>query len=474
MAWALAPLAAVPAVVAWPLGERGLALAQAGAAAGFVLLGILLRRLAPRHGAPGASGAPMPAPEINEAMVLAALGFLLPGLILGGTLTATGLPLDGALFEGISGITTTGLSALPAAETLSWPVLFTRAWLQWFGGLGVVVLAVALVVGREAATARALAETQSIAEDLASSLRERARRSLIVYAALSTACVLATWAAGASLPDALLFSMTAVSTAGFAPYTESMAALPGWAPGAVLMVFALAGATSFSVYLQLARGESLRAASRTEAKALLALTAAAIAALGLALLVGGMPWRQVLIHAPLMAVSAQTTTGLSSIDVAALPPAAWVVLMAAMAMGGNTGSTAGGLKTLRVLLIGRLLSLTLTRTAMPPNAVPRLRLFGETAGPGDVENVATLFILAVLTVALSWVPFLIAGYGLDALFEVISAVATTGLSTGVAGPGLSWPLKAVLMADMILGRLEFVAVIVLLVPATWIGPRHVT
>lgn len=476
MAWALVPVAAVPAGVAWPLGDSGLALAQAGAAAGFLLLGLALRWGAERLW-PAASGAdeggPWAGPAVNEALVLAALGFVVPGLVMGWTLTATGLPLAGALFDGVSGITTTGLSALPPPETLSWPVLFTRAWLQWYGGLGIVVLAVALVAGREATVARALAETQAIGEDLAASLRERARRSVGIYGLLSALCVMGAWAAGASWGDAVLLGIATVSTGGFAPHAGSLAALPGWAPGFVLMAFALAGATSFSVYLQIARGERLRTATRGEARALLVLAGLSVCTLALALLVTGMPWREVVIQAPLMAVSAQTTTGLASMDVAGLAPVVWLVLMASMIMGGNTGSTAGGLKTLRVILVARLLALTVNRTAFPPNAVPRLRLFGTAVEPPEVDSVSAIVFLAVLTAVLSWVPFLMAGYGLDALFDVVSAMATTGLSTGVTGPHLSWPLKAVLMIDMLLGRLEFIAVIVLLLPSTWFGPRHV-
>jgi len=380
MALALAPLPGVPAAVAAACGLMPLAWAQAGVAAGFALVGAGLRVLAPRlvpaERMARRGRAVMPGPQLNEAMVLAVLGFAVPGLVVGWTLTAAGLPLAGALFEGVSGLTTTGLTTLPPAETLPWPVLFTRAWSQWYGGLGIVVVAIALVAGRDAAAARALSETQALGADLAASLRERARRSLAVYAALSAACLALTWAVGAPFDQALLYTMTAVSTAGFAPQSASLAALPGWAPAAVLMAFALAGAVSFSVYLQWARGERLRLATRHEALGLGVLAVLTVAALGLTLAWHGMSWRDVLRHAPLMGLSAQTTTGLASIPVGDLPPAAWAVLMAAMATGGNTGSTAGGFKTLRVLLTVKLVALTLTRAAQPPNAVPRLRLFG--------------------------------------------------------------------------------------------------
>lgn len=478
MAWALVPLAAIPAFVALALGTTALAQAQAAVAAGFLALGLGLRMLAPHLVTPGPTARRgrevMPGPQLNEAMVLVVLGFVVPGLALGWTLTAVGLPLDSALFEGISGITTTGLSTLPAPQALPWAVLFTRAFIQWYGGLGIVVLAVALVVGREAAAARSLAETQSIGEDLATSLRDRARRSLLVYGGLSLACLGATWAAGAPLDQALLYSMTAVSTAGFAPHSDSLAALPGWAPGVVLIAFSVLGAVTFSVYLQLARGTAPSLAARREALGLVVSCGVAVAALAAVLGTSGMAWGEVAVHAPLMALSAQTTTGLSSLDTGALPPLAWGVLMAAMLVGGNTGSTAGGLKTLRLLLIFRLLGMTVRRAAQPPNAVPRLRLFDRRVTPSELESIGTIVVLAFLTIGLSWLPFLAAGYGVDALFDVVSAVATTGLSTGVVGPDLAWPLKAVLMIDMVLGRLEFVAVIVLLLPSTWVGPKHVT
>jgi trk system potassium uptake protein TrkH len=177
-------------------------------------------------------------------------------------------------------------------------------------------------------------------------------------------------------------------------------------------------------------------------------------------------------HGVMLGTSAQTTTGFSSVDVGSLDPASKMLLMFSMFVGGGSGSTAGGIKLLRLLIIIRLLQYYLRRAAMPPHAVVHPRLSGEVLDRTETEQamlVAGLFLVAVV---LSWSAFVAFGYAPhDALFEVTSATGTVGLSTGITSADLEWPLKAVLCVDMLLGRLEVLALLVILYPATWIDKR---
>jgi len=143
-----------------------------------------------------------------------------------------------------------------------------------------------------------------------------------------------------------------------------------------------------------------------------------------------------------------------------------------MACGGSIGSTAGGVKLLRVVIVVRLLLLTLRRFAMPRHAVTELRI-GDRTIPDDLVAAAVLTVLLFLLVCmLSWLPFVALGHDpLNALFEVTSATGTVGLSTGITGPALAPFLKLILCIDMLCGRLEFFAILILVYPGTWLGQR---
>jgi trk system potassium uptake protein TrkH len=146
--------------------------------------------------------------------------------------------------------------------------------------------------------------------------------------------------------------------------------------------------------------------------------------------------------------------------------------MVSMFVGGGSGSTAGGIKLLRLLIIFRLLQYYLRRAAMPPHAVAQPRLYGQALERTEIEQAMLIAALFAITTGLSWIAFVAFGYApLDALFEVISAVGTVGLSAGITAPDLEWPLKIVLCLDMLLGRLEAVALLMILYPTTWIGRR---
>jgi trk system potassium uptake protein TrkH len=139
-----------------------------------------------------------------------------------------------------------------------------------------------------------------------------------------------------------------------------------------------------------------------------------------------------------------------------------------MLIGGSLGSTAGGMKLLRLLILYRVLQLYFMRTAVPERAVLTPRLGAVALGNDDIRQSLILMTLFTLSLIVSWLAFLAYGYpAMDSLFEVSSALATTGLSTGISHESLPATLKLVLCLDMLLGRLEVFALLVLLYPRTW-------
>lgn len=178
------------------------------------------------------------------------------------------------------------------------------------------------------------------------------------------------------------------------------------------------------------------------------------------------------LDALLLAMSAQSTTGFTTVAIGELDDASKLAMIGSMLIGGSVGSTAGGFKLLRLLLLLRLLQLVLARAAAPRHAVIEARLGGRRVGDEDLWRAMLLMVTFVLVVFLSALAFVAHGYPpLDALFEVASATGTVGLSTGIVRPDLEPLLKAILCFDMLAGRLEIFALLVMLYPGTWFGKR---
>ena len=190
-------------------------------------------------------------------------------------------------------------------------------------------------------------------------------------------------------------------------------------------------------------------------------------------LVGGLSWAEVFHQAPLLAVSAQTTAGFSAMPVAQLDNGSKLVTIFSMIVGGGVGSTAGGFKLLRLLIVASVLRLIVVRMCVSRHAVIQPRLAGRRLNAEEIQDALLLILLFVIVVGVSWLPFVAAGYDpLDALFEVVSATGTVGLSVGVTSAALPAYLKGVLCVDMLMGRLEIIAWLVVLFPGTWFGRRR--
>lgn len=424
-----------------------------------VLAGPLVRLSAPTH------------IQTNEALSIIALVFLAAPLVMVYPMMGAGISFTDALFEAVSAVTTTGLTVISDVEAKPRTFLFSRAWVQWFGGLGIVVLSVALLMGHHIA-ARRLAEPIG-SETLLTTTRTHARRMLGIYLVLSGAGIAVVWMLTGDLFDATLNVFTAVSTAGFSPYNDSIAALPDWTSRYAVIGIAFLGAVPLPLYLYMQHGDWRRLYRDAELRALA--IACLIVGVALTVLLRGdlaMGWGEAARHAFVTGISAQTTTGFSTLEPGRLGDASKLVLIAAMFVGGGLGSTAGGIKLLRLLILLRIVYLVVQRCTLPMHAVVEARLGGRPLEDDDVQRVLMLIILYAVVVLASWLVFLLYGYApLDALFEVVSATATVGLSTGVTHAALEPLLKGVLCADMLLGRLEIVAFLVLLYPRNWIGSR---
>lgn len=457
---ALAALTLAPLVFSVIAGDMPISLRYGIVIVGLVVFGALLSRLRAPSGM-----------QANEGMVLVALIFLFSPLVMTYPIMGSGLSFLDGFFEAVSGVTTTGLSTKASLLGESSTFIFARAWMQWYGGLGIVVLSLALVM-QPGPVAKSLAATEVEPDDLVGGTRARAQRILTVYGVLTAIGVIGSLSVGLGFSDAALYTFAAISTGGFAPHNGSLATL-NWPAQAWITLLCLAGAVPLMSYRQMLRKKIRVSEDILQLLAVIIACLVVSLAMGISMRVGGgMDWSHVLHHASLIAVSAQTTAGFSSMSMGELDAGSKLILIVSMLVGGSVGSTAGGFKILRLLVAASVFRLIILRTCLPKHAIIEPRLADRRLQDGEIHSALLLIVLFIAVIGLSWLPFVAMGYSpLDSLFEIVSATGTVGLSVGLTNETLPGLLKGILCVDMLMGRLEIVAWLVMLYPGTWMGRR---
>jgi trk system potassium uptake protein TrkH len=411
----------------------------------------------------------------NEAMVITALIFLFSPLVMIWPVMGSGLTFADALFETISAVTTTGLSTAATLTDKSQSFLFSRAWIQWVGGLGIVVLSMAILI-QPGVTAKRLDIADSFDDDIIGGTRAIAKNTLIIYSLLTLAGILLLLLLGTDWFSSVLYMLAAVSTGGFSPHDASLQGLDSGYARAVVIGFSMAGAVTLIVYYRVFHRGWRAAVSDRQIQAFFITAFIVTAVLSCFLWYQeGLAPLNALLHGALNGLSALSTAGFSSLPVNDMENGAKLILIVAMATGGCAGSTAGGIKIIRLLIVFRLIYLLIQRAGAPPQAVLEARLNGKKLGADEILNAMSLVVLFPCIIFFSWLPFLLWGYTpIDSLFEVVSALGTAGISAGITSSDLPVLLKGILCADMLLGRLEIIAWLVIFYPGTWIGLRKET
>jgi trk system potassium uptake protein TrkH len=402
-----------------------------------------------------------------EAMLGVTIVFGLSALILVPAFVALGMPPLDALFEAMSGATTTGLSVADSAE--SWPLAghVLRAWTQWCGGLVIATAVLALILPSGLPTKK-LGQAGIDQGDRIASTRRQAQQLLGVYVGLTVimgainAIVLPGWIEG------ILLTLTAISTAGFSPRADSLASYGPLAQGLVMLTCIL-GAMSLLTFVLILQGKLRDAWTLGSARRVLTAVAVSSAAYLAIVMPGSDMDFEEAYEGALNVISGLTTTGFST---GPLPPPGPVLLLIVVAMvaGGDVGSTAGGLKLARLGIMGDAFRHAFRRPRLPPHAVAPLRHDGETVSERTLAGLLALLFIYLCAMLLLWLHFLAHGYpALPALTETVSALSTVGLSTGIVGPDLEPDLKISVTFAMWLGRLEFIAVLLLFAPRSWIN-----
>jgi trk system potassium uptake protein len=380
-----------------------------------------------------------------------------------------------AFFESVSGATTTGASILTDIESVSKGLLFWRSFIQWLGGMGIIVLSVAILpfLGVGGMQLYKAEVPSPVPDKLKPRIRDTSMILWKVYALISLAQVLLLLLGGMSLYDALCHAFTTMPTGGFSTRNASVAHYNSVYIDTVIIVFMILAGINFSLHYQVMRGRPLAFWRDSECRFFLG------AVLVLVLLVSfdvyGAVYRsvgQALRYGSFQVVSIVTTTGFATADYEKWPAMSQLILLLCMFLGASAGSTGGGMKCLRVMLCFKFCYKELF-LLIHPRAVTHVKIAGKAVPDDIIRSVLGFMSLYMGLFALSSV--ILAGLGVD-FMTAVGAVAATigniGPGFGMVGPVDNYALipemgKWLLIWCMLLGRLEVFTVIILLVPEFW-------
>ena len=381
-----------------------------------------------------------------------------------------------AFFETMSGFTTTGATILDNIESMPHGILFWRSLTQWIGGLGIVGFTIVLLPGFGASSQMLyLSEATGVTHNkLCPKTRVMARYIFMVYILLTAVESALLMAGGMGLFDAVCHSMTTTATGGFSTKQASIAYWHSPYIEYVVSLFMLLSAINFSLYIVACKSKWKQLRKNTELKwfacsvGLLTLVISVVLFLN-----NGYGVEEAFRKSLFQVATCHTSCGFATDDYNLWPPFTWMLLIFAMLSGGCTGSTSGGVKNLRLIIIANCIR-NQFRQILHPRAVLPVR-----AGfPFDNKLVTTVlvFFAAYLSVAfIGWT--LLMAFGVDfteAMSTVISAMGNVGPGLGSFGPAFSWAAlpdaaKWILSSLMLIGRLEIFGFLLIFYRSTWKG-----
>ncbi|HKJ09765.1 MAG TPA: TrkH family potassium uptake protein [Gammaproteobacteria bacterium] len=381
-----------------------------------------------------------------------------------------------SLFESVSGFTTTGATVIQHIDNLPPSILYHRQQIQLLGGMGVVVLAVAVlpmlgVGGMQLYRAETPGPMKD--EKITPRIAHTSRALWLIYFALTAACAFAYWLAGMKPFDAIGNSFSTLSTGGFSMHDASLGYYNSPAIEAIADVFMLAGGMNFTVHFMVWRGRNpMHYFTDPEVRTFLVVVAVAITLITIGLAFTGYygsVWTD-LRYAAFQVISVITSTGFTTANFSVWPLSLPVLLILSSFIGGCAGSTAGGMKVIRVLLLGKQATREITRL-VHPNAVMQVKLGGRTVPERTMAAVWAFFSAYVAAFAVLMLAMISTGVDQVTAFSAI-ATCMNNLGPGLGKVAANFhslndTAKIISVIAMLLGRLEIFTILVLLSPAFW-------
>ncbi|MDR2691383.1 MAG: TrkH family potassium uptake protein [Dysgonamonadaceae bacterium] len=381
-----------------------------------------------------------------------------------------------AVFESTSGITTTGASILKNVESLPKGILFWRSLIQWLGGLGIIVFSLALFPLMGGGAAHLFdSETTGLTHDkFRPRVNEMAVRLWLIYVSLTGVMIILLIAGGMSVFDAVCHAFSTISTGGFSTKGTNIAYWNSIYIETVTCIFMLTGATNFALLYFLFKGKFKKFFCDEE----LRWFAAIILAMGSFIAVclqWGREWNHIADSfriAFFRVISVITGTGFSTGDFVQWSPAYWIPFMFLMFVCGCAGSTSGGMKIIRVVVLIKNTFYEFKRLTHPRAVIP-VRINGEALSFETVQRLLAFGFLYILIIFASWGILVFSGMPfMEALVAALSSLGNTGLGFAETGPSggfadipafAEWYMAFL----MVVGRVEIFTALILFIPAFW-------
>ena len=415
--------------------------------------------------------------SVRDGFLVVTLFWIILGVV-GALPFILGLHLNvtDAIFESVSGFTTTGATVVVGLDQLPKSILYHRQQIQWLGGMGIIVLAVAIlpllgVGGMQLYRAEASGISQQ--DKITPRIAETARSLWMIYLSLTFACALAYWVAGMSLFDAVGHAFSTIATGGFSTHDDSIGYYHSHLIEVIAIIFMLSGGANFAIHFVALRRRSARQYAtdpevRTYGMIFLISTLLVAVSLFLANTYSGL-WES-LRQASFQIASVLTSTGFTTATFANWPLHIPLTLVILSFIGGCVGSTAGGIKVLRILLLAKLGLRELFHLSHP-KAVTVVKLGKRAVDDKVLFSIWGFYVLYIITSLLLTLAMMTAGLDLESAFGAV--VATINL----LGPGLgdvavnftsvTPAVKWLSIFGMLVGRLEIFTLLILFYPPFW-------
>jgi trk system potassium uptake protein TrkH len=404
-------------------------------------------------------------PALRDALVVTALIYLLYSLL--GGLAFILVPEHGyidGVFEIMSGLTTTGLT-MYNPEILPKTLVFLRSYSQWMGGLGIIIISLALLF-RPGGAPFKLYTSEFGEENIVGSVVKTSRTVVKIYAVLTACGFIGFLAAGMGLYDGLIHIMSAISTGGFSAYSDSIGHYSNPIISMTVCLVMFLGAVSFPLYYKVSKRGLGDFFKDVQVRTLFIIIVASSALFFLSF---GFYYKNI-VPAIFQSVTSITTTGFNTVDITGLSDKSKYITILLMIVGGSMSSTAGGIKILRLIVLLGALRWLVWKNSLPEESKICLKVAGVEISSNTLSVVmglvtAYMLILFFSTIALMYIENF---SFVDSFFEVASAQGTVGLSVGITRAGMHILAKVLFIFDMWVGRLEIIPVLILLSPTTWL------
>ena len=399
---------------------------------------------------------------------------MLPYLISGSISSVTD-----AFFETMSGFTTTGASILTNIEAQPLSILYWRSLTQWIGGLGIIVISMALlpIFGFSSVQLFSAEATGPTKDKIHPKMSETAKRLLAIYVSLTVAEMILLRVAGMSWFDALNHAFTTMATGGFSTKQLSVGYWDSAVIHYIVILFMFLAGVNFTLFYFLVKRQFAKVLANQELRfyGIVVLVVTVVLSFSMVSSDSFSSWGNLekLIRDSLFTiVSLITTTGFVTIDYMQLAPLAWILALIVMLIGASAGSTAGGMKVIRVLLVVKYAYYEFKRI-IHPNAVFPVRYNGSIVRDDVITKVLAFILLYVIVILIGVVVLAISGMGfLESLGGLITCISDVGPGLGSIGPAYSFSeipafSKWFLSIVMLVGRLELFTVLVIFTPVFW-------